>query len=133
MRAREWTLVYDGQCRFCARCVALLARWDRRHRVAAVAFQDRGALRRLPPIPRATLEAAMQLVGPDGNVASGAAAAPLLLRLLPGGRPVAALFDMPGASHLAAAVYRWVARHRHRLPCGSPVCRRGAAKQGSAT
>ena len=40
---REWTLIYDGDCAFCRRCVALLERWDRRGRVRAVPFQAEDA------------------------------------------------------------------------------------------
>ena len=50
------------------------------------------------------------LVGPDGEVTSAGAAAAPLARLLPGGRPLAALFDaFPGATERA---YGWVADHR---------------------
>ena len=86
---REWTLLYDGDCAFCRRCVALLERWDRRGRVRAVPFQAEDALVGLPSIPRAALHQAMHLVAPDG------------------------------------AVYRVVARNRHRLGCGSATCARG--------
>jgi predicted DCC family thiol-disulfide oxidoreductase YuxK len=93
--------------------------------VRAVPFQQPGALYGLPAIPRAALESAMQLVSPSGEVCAGAAALPALLRLLPMGSPVAALFRIPGVPALAARVYAAVARNRHRLGCGSTVCRRG--------
>ena len=52
-------------------------------------------------------------VGPDGEVTSAGAAAAPLARLLPGGRPLAALFDaFPGATERA---YGWIADHRGRL------------------
>jgi len=47
---REWTLIYDGDCAFCRRCVALLERWDRRGRVRAVPFQAEDALVGLPSV-----------------------------------------------------------------------------------
>ena len=123
-----WTLVFDGQCRFCVACVGLLRRWDRARRLTAVPFQDGAALERLPVRPRqAELEAAMHLVRGDGAVFAGAKAAPPLLRLLPGGTLLAALFAVPGVPGTAAAVYRWVARRRHKLGCGSAVCRRRAS------
>lgn len=67
----------------------------------------------------------MQLVGPDGSVRAGARAAPVILRLLPLGRPLAWLFAVPGVPWVAQRVYRVVARNRHRLGCGSAVCARG--------
>lgn len=118
--------MYDGDCRLCVRCVAILRRWDRAHKVRAVPFQDGAALVALPARLRgADLEAAMHLVRADGTVASGAAATPPLLRLLPGGGLLALCFSLPGIPRAAGVVYRWIARNRHRLSCGSAACRGG--------
>jgi predicted DCC family thiol-disulfide oxidoreductase YuxK len=120
-----WTLLYDGDCTFCRRCVAALAAWDRRRRLRFVPFQDAVVLAALPGIPRAALEQAMHLVSPDGTLAAGAAAAPAILRLLPGGRVLTRLFAVPGVPRVAAQLYTAVARNRHRLGCGSGTCSRG--------
>ena len=54
--------------------------------------------------------ASWHLVSPDGCRWSAGAAAPPLLRLLPGGRgPAAILARAPGATE---RTYRWVADHR---------------------
>ena len=82
-----------------------------------VPFQDSLALAPLPRIPRADLEEAMHLVSPDRQVLKGAAALPALLRMMPGGAPLAWLYRLPGAPWLAARVYRLVAGNRHRLGC----------------
>jgi len=121
----EWVLVYDGECRFCRSCIALLARWDTRRRISAVPFQDVVALAALPPIPRSALEQAMHLISPLDEVRAGAEVAPVLLRLLPAGGPLAAFFQVPGVPALAARLYAAVARNRHRLGCDSAACRRG--------
>ena len=118
MTARDWTLVYDGDCAFCLRCVALLRRWDRHGRLAFLPLQDERALALLPAAPRSAVEAAMHLVAPDGGARAGAAALPQILRLVPGGRPLATLFSLPGARWAADRLYRLVARNRHRLGCG---------------
>jgi acetyl esterase len=122
---RVWVLVYDGQCRFCERCVGLVRRWDLAGRVGTVPFQDAAAWEGTPGLSRDALEQAMHLVSPAGRVFAGAAAASPLLKLLPGGWILAAPLALPGAGRIAAAAYRWVARHRHRLGCTSPVCHRG--------
>lgn len=118
-------LVYDGQCRFCECCVGLVRRWDVAGRVIAVPFQDAAAWREGPGLSREALETAMHLVSPAGRVYAGAAAAAPLLRLLPGGWVIAAPLGLPGIGRVASAAYRWVARHRHRMGCASPACRRG--------
>jgi len=120
-----WLLVYDGQCSFCQRCVGLVQRWDRAGRVVAVPFQDVAAWQGVSGLSGEALAAAMHLVSPAGRVYAGAAAAAPLVRLLPGGAVVAALLDLPGVGPVASGAYRWVARHRHRLGCASPVCHRG--------
>jgi predicted DCC family thiol-disulfide oxidoreductase YuxK len=120
-----WYLVYDGDCRFCARSIALLASWDRAKRLKFVPFQDAAELARLPFIPREALEQAMQLVSPDDAVFAGAAALPPMLRLLPMGRAVSWIFAVPGVSLAASKLYRILARNRHKLGCGSTTCSLG--------
>ena len=124
-RAHGWTLIYDGDCRFCRSCVRALGRWDRDARLTFVPFQDRNALKGLPAIERTALEQAMHLVSPEGAAWAGAAAVSPMLRLLPAGGALALLLALPGAGSLAERAYRVVARNRHRLACGSAVCGRG--------
>ncbi|MGD8699284.1 MAG: DUF393 domain-containing protein [Gemmatimonadales bacterium] len=121
----RWTLIYDGDCGFCRRQVALIARWDRAGRLTAIPFQDADLERY--GVSREDAEQAMQLVGPSGAVWAGATAARELAWLLPALRPFAWLFRLPGAMFLAERVYRWIARHRHRFGCESRVCRRGGS------
>jgi predicted DCC family thiol-disulfide oxidoreductase YuxK len=88
-------IVYDPDCGFCRVCVAVLLQWD--------------GGRRLRPVPGQDLDS-WQLVLPNGTVVSAGAAFSPLLRLLPGGAPLARLTDrFPRAAEVA---YRWVADHR---------------------
>ena len=116
------TLIFDGNCGFCRRAVAVLMKWDKYGRLRFVPFQDAAALAQLPPIPMADLEQAMHLVTPAGDIFPGAEAVPIILRVLRWGRPLALLFRIPGAPRLAAGVYRIIARNRHQLGCGSSTC-----------
>jgi predicted DCC family thiol-disulfide oxidoreductase YuxK len=104
--------------------VRFVERRDRYRRVEAVPFQK--VELEAYGIERRAAEEAMHLVSPEGAVSRGATAARDTLKLLPGLRPVAWLFALPGAMYFAELVYRWVARRRHRFGCDSPVCRRGA-------
>ncbi|MGD2151623.1 MAG: DUF393 domain-containing protein [Gemmatimonadales bacterium] len=122
----SWTLIYDGDCRFCRRQVDFLRRWDGRGRIEAVPFQTADLERY--GIERSAAEEAMHLVAPTGGVWRGAAAARELLRLLRCGRPLVWLFSVPGAMFAAERVYSWVARRRHRFGCESGACRRGGAR-----
>ncbi len=114
------TLIYDGECGLCRAAAATLTRWDREHRIALVAFQDRERVSRFG-IALPALAAAMHLVLPDGRVLAGADAIPELLRRLPGRRWMAWAFALPGARPLARRVYAWIAARRHCLVRGVPV------------
>src|SRR5216110_1251400 len=104
MRAERPTLIYDGECGFCRKCVDLVLRRDR-ERVATFG------------IPLPALAAAMHLVLPDGRVFAGADAAPEILRLLRQ-RWLAAIFLVPGVRPVARRVYAWIARQRRCLVRG---------------
>jgi predicted DCC family thiol-disulfide oxidoreductase YuxK len=107
------TVLYDRDCGFCRWSMAKILAWDRRGALRPVPLQDPEADRLLPGKDRETRMASWHLVGPDGRVHSGGAAAAPLLRLLPGGRPLASLAaSMPRATD---RLYRFISRHRDRL------------------
>ena len=112
-RAERPVLLYDSDCGFCRWSMAKVLAWDRRGRIRAVRLQDPEADRLLPGMGEEAKMESWHLVTGDGRVWSGGAAAPHLLRLLPGGRPLAAVASaFPRTTDRA---YRWVARNRGRL------------------
>jgi predicted DCC family thiol-disulfide oxidoreductase YuxK len=116
-RASDATVIYDGECGICRRAVDVLVRWDRERVLRYVPFQDQAAVARFG-IALPALAAAMHVVFPDGRVFTGADAAPVLLRLLPGKRWLAPLFRVPGVLPLARRVYAWIAARRRCLVRG---------------
>jgi predicted DCC family thiol-disulfide oxidoreductase YuxK len=103
-------ILYDRDCGFCRVCMGVVLRWDRHGRLRPVALgsEEAGAL--LQGMPEAEQMESWHLVLPDRSVRSAGAAFSPLLRLLPGGAPLARLSDrFPGASERG---YRWVADHR---------------------
>lgn len=102
------TLLYDADCGFCRWTVGVVLAWDRHRRLRPLPIQDAGPLLDAVPPDRRMLS--WHLVEPGGRVLSAGAAAAPLLRLLGGGRPLAALLArFPEATERA---YRWVAEHR---------------------
>jgi predicted DCC family thiol-disulfide oxidoreductase YuxK len=103
-------VLYDRDCGFCRWTLAKLLAWDRREILRPVpidSVEGRQLLGDLGPDER---EASWHFVDAAGNRASAGAAAPPLLRLLPGGRlPAALLSRFPAATERA---YAWVARNR---------------------
>lgn len=108
-----WLVLYDGECGFCRTSLGWLLRWDRRGRLEPVALQSARAADILAELSEEERMDSWHLVSPDGERWSAGAAAPQLLRLLPGGRVPARVLDAaPGITERA---YRFAARHRGSL------------------
>lgn len=105
-------VLYDADCGFCRWAIDKLLVWDRAGRLRAEALQGSEADRLLPGLSEEAKMASWHLVV-DGNVYSGGAVAAPLLRILPGGRPLAPVVAaFPGLSDRA---YRMVAGNRDRF------------------
>jgi predicted DCC family thiol-disulfide oxidoreductase YuxK len=106
-------LLYDSDCGFCRWSVDKILSWDRRRCLRPLALQDPEADRLLGVMIEDVKMSSWHLVTDDGRVYSGGAAAAPLFRLLPRGRPLAAVFAaFPG---LTNGGYRLVARNRDRF------------------
>jgi predicted DCC family thiol-disulfide oxidoreductase YuxK len=106
-------IVYDGDCGFCRWSLQRVLAWDRRGALQPLALQEAEAARLLASVPEQARMQSWHLVTSDGHVYSAGAAAAPLLRLLPGGRPLARIAEaFPRAT---AAAYRFIARHRATL------------------
>jgi predicted DCC family thiol-disulfide oxidoreductase YuxK len=115
-------LLFDGDCAFCTSC-ARLAQERIRPDAAIVAWQlaDLAGL----GVSEELASAAVQWVAVDGTVRSGhEAAAAMLLSAGPISRGIGHFLLLPGVTRVAAKAYALVATNRHRLPGGTPACRR---------
>jgi predicted DCC family thiol-disulfide oxidoreductase YuxK len=104
------TLLYDSDCGFCRWSLGKVLAWDRRGRVQPVSLQSKQAERLLAGMPEGERMASWHLVGDDGQLRSAGAGIAPLLRLLPGGAPLAA-----AAARVPRAMergYRLIAGHR---------------------
>jgi len=118
------TLVYDGDCGFCARCAMFVERHVRRgaRRDVTVVPWQAADLDRLGLTVTECAEA-VRWVGRDGSRAHGPLAIAHLLRTAgPGWRVAGWLLARRPVLAIAWPVYRWVARNRHRMPGGSAAC-----------
>jgi predicted DCC family thiol-disulfide oxidoreductase YuxK len=117
------TVLYDADCGFCRWSMDKILWWDRRRRLRPVPLQSTEADTLLPAdMDPQTRMASWHLVTDGGHAYSAGAAAAPLLRLLPGGRPVAAVAaTFPRTTQ---RVYRWVTHHRDRLAklVGAKAC-----------
>jgi predicted DCC family thiol-disulfide oxidoreductase YuxK/GNAT superfamily N-acetyltransferase len=103
-------VLYDGECGFCKVMLAVLLRWDRARRLAAVPIQSLLGGELLHDIPSQDRLRSWHLIDDTGALHSGGPAIPLALAALPEGRPIARFASrFPGAT---SRVYDWVARHR---------------------
>jgi predicted DCC family thiol-disulfide oxidoreductase YuxK len=116
---RQYTVVFDGDCRVCTRIAGALKEWDGERQLEIVTSQQPEVMARFPWIPPHAYADALQLIAADGTTWQGAAAIEELLGVLPRGRLVSWLFTIPFARTLADRFYRWFARNRYRLGCGA--------------
>jgi predicted DCC family thiol-disulfide oxidoreductase YuxK len=113
------TLVFDGDCGFCTRCVALVPKAARR--TTEVVPYQRADLEALGLTAEECAEAVQWVSG--GRRASGHLAIGRLLQEAGGiWRLLGTALLVPPLSWLAAGVYRLVAANRMRLPGGTPAC-----------
>jgi predicted DCC family thiol-disulfide oxidoreductase YuxK len=115
---RPYTCVYDGMCKVCTRLSNVLRKWDRHHLIEIVPSQAPGVMARFPWIPAHAYVEALQLIGPDGQTWSGAAAIEQLLDILPKGKFIGWIFKLPFMRGVADRFYKWFARNRYKLGCG---------------
>jgi predicted DCC family thiol-disulfide oxidoreductase YuxK len=108
----RWVVLYDEDCGFCRWSLDKLLAWDRRQALQSVSIQSARGRELLAGVPEELHLDSFHLVAPDGTVRSAGVAAAPLAQLLPGGRPLAALFRaFPGLTERA---YRFIANHRDR-------------------
>ena len=126
------TLFYDAACGVCRWTAARVAAWDRRGAVRPVPLQDRAeADRLLGAMDEQTRMASWHLVTTEGEVRSAGQGVAPLLRLLPGGGPLARL--AAALQPVTDRAYDFVARHRgafgRLVPQGAR--RRASARLGA--
>lgn len=132
----RWLVIYDGECRFCRRRAATLARLGRLDAGALRSAHEPGLLDALPGVTLEACMEAMHAITPSGRVFAGPEA---IVRLLAGRRAwgvLAWMYFTPGVRVLCDLAYNWVARHRYQLSsaaddrCG--VCATSAAAPSAA-
>jgi predicted DCC family thiol-disulfide oxidoreductase YuxK len=91
-------LLYDSDCGFCRWSLGKVLAWDRRARIRPVSLQSKEAEGLLAGMPEERRFASWHLVDAGGERHSAGAGIAPLLRLLPGGGPLAAIAARtPGA------------------------------------
>jgi predicted DCC family thiol-disulfide oxidoreductase YuxK len=122
---RPALVLYDGQCLFCQRSVAILKRLDWLGRLGYLDAREPATLARVElPLNRDRLLEEMHLVTPDGrHVYPGFAAFRWMAWRLPLLWPIAPLLYLPGVARTGQRLYRWIARNRFGLvPCKEGSC-----------
>ena len=112
---RRSIIVFDGDCSFCGRWVARIARMDRSGTFEFVARQTDGLTKRFPRLVEGDFNTGMRLITPDDAIHVGADAAYQIMRRLRYWRRIAWLYHVPGIHWITRAVYAWIAAHRQSL------------------
>jgi predicted DCC family thiol-disulfide oxidoreductase YuxK len=111
----RYTVLYDGDCRFCQVQLGKLMALARPGAIEAVNFQQPGVLVRFPGLTHEACMKAMHLVTLDGRVYRGfeAAVRAVATRRIVGW--LAYAYYVPGLRQLLDAAYRWIAARRYRI------------------
>jgi predicted DCC family thiol-disulfide oxidoreductase YuxK len=120
------TLIFDGKCGFCTRCVRFLKALDRAERVKAVPFQKSGMAEAVR-LTRTECAQSAWVVTPDGQRYAGAAAINLALAVALGTVAPLAVYRTPLLHQAENWLYAWVAANRHHLPGDLPYCQQHPA------
>ena len=105
-------ILYDEDCGFCKWSLDKILAWDRSRRLRAVAIQSEEGRHLLAGVDPAVLLDSWHLVSTDGKLFSAGGVAAPLARILPWGRPLAAVLG--AFPQLTEAAYGYIAGHRHR-------------------
>lgn len=121
------TVLYDGECRFCRRQIALLRRLDLTGRLRFTSLHEASVARDFPEISRADLMEQMYVVDCTGIARGGAEAVRYLSRRLLPLWPLAVLLHIPGTLPLWNRLYAGIAARRYGLAgrCTDDTCRIG--------
>jgi len=115
------TLIYDGDCAFCLRCV----QWMQKHfkRVPRIVAWQQADLAQMG-LTTEQCQTAVQWVSEDSNQILSAHKAVARVCKDAGGLITLAGYAMslPVVSSIAGVVYRWVARNRQKMPGGTAAC-----------
>ena len=115
------TLVFDSDCGSCTSFKSAISFLDARRRIRYVGLDVADMEGLLDSIPPDLRRRSFHLICPGGNVKSGAAAFSDLARLLPAGRPSAALLERsPPVSRGAAWLYSVLSRLHDTGACRRP-------------
>ncbi len=117
---RTTTVIYDGECGLCRRSMEVLRKLDEEGVLELVESQAPGVRERFPGITPEAYARGLQVIEPDGNTTEGAAAVERLCAIIPAGRPVGWLYQIPFARAIADRAYAWISRNRTNLTldCG---------------
>jgi predicted DCC family thiol-disulfide oxidoreductase YuxK len=129
-RPQAVTLLFDGDCGFCAACADLLRFLDRHHRIRLVPFQSPGVCEALGLAAEECRQAAWAS-GDGGKPRRGAEAVLMGLGAAAGSAWLSRLYRHALLRRAADAVYGWVSAHRGRLPGRRPFCQRHPEECGS--
>lgn len=116
----------DGACPFCRAIQERVASLDTRHRLRFLDYNDPAVAARAP-FPRTRLDEEMHVRATDGTWHAGYAGWVVVLRELPQYAWLGWLLAAPPFRWFGPGLYRWIARHRYRIPgfpapCHSDTC-----------
>lgn len=114
-------VIFDGECGMCTRTIRKLHDWDRRGVLEFRPCQNLSLDGFYGVTPTKCLRE-VWAVAEDGTIASGSAAAALILSALVNNRWPYRIGELPGIRHAMDFGYHVIARNRRKFPGEKPWC-----------
>lgn len=124
------TLIFDGSCGFCTRCVRYTRALDRHDRVTVLPFQKAGVPERFG-LSVADCERAAWAITPGLAPEPGAGAVMLTLAVAKVMPSIWLIYHLPILQQVQEGIYALIAHFRHRLPGDTPYCEQFPGECGS--
>ena len=109
------TVIFDGDCAFCLRSIALGRRLDWWGCLEWWARLEPGVRERFPQLSQEETQRRMVSIRPDGRTYGGFFAVRDIMLHLPLTLLPALLLYLPGMARIGVPCYRWIASNRYRF------------------
>lgn len=121
----QYSVIYDGDCGFCEATVNLIKKLDWVKKFKFVPFQNKSVFKEYKQLTEEMCKKEIFLIKPNGNYYGGYDAFRIVCVFLPLTFIISWIFFLPGITQIGRAVYKVIARNRHKIKIGSNACKTG--------
>ncbi len=118
-----YNVIFDGDCGFCQSSVNFIKRLDWLNKFQFIPFQDKKQFQNYKQLTEEMCKKEMFLVKPKGNHYGGYDAFRIIFVFIPVTFVVSWIFFLPGITQIGRAVYKLIAKNRHKIKINGSSCK----------